>query len=80
MEKRYEGRAYSEVRTYKLAFDFNVVHAKSKTISDFKAGEFFCFTRQAGGRFIALKDSAQIGLQVAMKVGRGMKKKMFIAV
>lgn len=64
--------------TFKLSFDFDVIN-KDGSNSEFKQGEFFMYTPAEGGRYIAFKDMAQISLDVAKKIGRDMKKRMFVA-
>lgn len=66
---------------YKLNFDFdylgNISKKEKDPVSSFKEGELFYHNSEFGVYF-ALSDGAKISDTVAAKIGRQMKKKMFV--
>lgn len=70
---------YRDDKTYQLnfTFDFLGTLGKGEPVSEFKEGELF-YHNSEFGVFYAVKDGAQISDAVAAKVGKQMKKKMFV--
>ncbi len=73
--------AYSEKVTYKLNFTFEHLGTlgKNEPTSEYKEGELFSYDPTTK-RFTSLADGAQISEAVAAKVGKQMRKKMFVPV
>lgn len=71
--------AYNEKTTYKLNFSFDFLGGitKDEPASSYKEGELFYYNRE-NKLFYALTDGAKISEGVAAKMGRQMKKKMFV--
>jgi hypothetical protein len=71
---------YKDNITYKLNFSFDFfgdITKNKESVSSFKEGELF-YHNSEFGRFYSVADGAQISDGVAAKVGRQMKKKMFV--
>lgn len=70
---------YRDDITYKLNFSFTFLGTlgKNEPESEYKEGELF-YHNTENGIFYAVADGAKISDGVAAKVGKQMKKKMFI--
>lgn len=69
---------YSDRKTYALNFSFTYLGDIGKDEpAEYKEGELFYHNTELA-RFYAVTDGAQISDAVAAKMGKDMKKKMFI--